>query len=297
MTPPERGFLLLTSKLGDPERKALSTAQLRALAQAVKNLPNRDEASDLTVADLLVAGVDHRTAEKTMQLLGDELQLDAYLARAKRMGCFPITRASAMYPQFLRERLALDAPGCLWAKGNREILSLPAVAVVGSRDVNERNRRFARQIGIQAARQGYALVSGNARGVDSVAQDACLEAGGFVISVLADSLEEHLPDQHQLFLSEEDFDEGFSVFRALHRNCVIHAMGKVTFVAQCALGRGGTWDGSTRNLRKHWSDLYCYRDGSEASVQLEQLGALLIDADYLSDFKKLPKRQLSFLDI
>lgn len=297
MNPRERGFLLLTSRLGNPDRRPLSTAQLRMLAQRAVNLSKRNEASDLTVTDLLRAGVESRIAEKTVRLLDDEFQLDAYLNRAKRMGCFPITRAGAVYPAFLRERLALEAPGCLWAKGNLKILSMPAVALVGSRDLNEKNRRFARQVGIQAARQGYALVSGNARGADTVGQDACLEARGYVVSVLADSLEEHLPDDHQLFLSEEDFDEPFSAFRALHRNRVIHTMGILTFVAQCALGKGGSWDGSVQNLQKRWSGLYCCRDGSDASIQLEQMGAFLIDVDALVDFEKLPRGQMSFMDL
>ena len=146
----------------------------------------------------------------------------------------------------------------------------------------------------QAARQGYALISGNARGADSVAQAACLEAGGWVISVVADSLEERCPGSHQLFLSEEDFDELFSVPRALHRNRVIHAMGAATFVAQCTFGRGGTWDGSVQNLHRQWTPLYCFRDGSKAAAELAQMGACLVGQEELSDFTRLPVGQLGF---
>ena len=149
-------------------------------------------------------------------------------------------------------------------------------------------------MGAQAARQGYALISGNARGADSVAQAACLEAGGWVISVVADSLEERCPGSHQLFLSEEDFDELFSVPRALHRNRVIHAMGAATFVAQCTFGRGGTWDGSVQNLHRQWTPLYCFRDGSKATAELAQMGACLVGQEELSDFTRLPVGQLGF---
>ena len=165
---------------------------------------------------------------------------------------------------------------------------MPTVSLVGSRDLRDKNRKFAQQVGILAAQQGYALVSGNARGADSAAQTACLEAGGYVISVIADSLEEHCPGGRVLLLSEDDFDEPFTVQRALHRNRVIHALGDAVFVAQCTLSKGGTWDGSVQNLRRHWSDLYCFRDGSPASVELEQMGACLIEAEELNDFKSLP---------
>lgn len=297
MTTGDCGYLLLSSKFGDPDRRPLTTAQLRTLAQRAAYLPRPDGGEELTMEHLLAAGVEKQLAEKTLKLLDDTLQLSAYLSRARRAGCTPITRAGSIYPPALRKRLGLEAPGCLWAKGNLDILSMPAVSLVGSRALKERNRRFAREVGIQAAKQGYALISGNARGADSAAQDACLEAGGYVVSVLADSLHEHCPDAHRLYLSEDDYDEEFSVPRALHRNRVIHALSDRVFVAQCTLERGGTWDGSVQNLRKGWSNLYCFRDGSPAAAALEQLGAFLIDEKMLADFRALPTRQPSLFNM
>ncbi len=291
MTAGECGYLLLSSKFGDPDRRPLTTAQLRILAQRAAYLPQSGGSEALTLEHLLAAGVEKQLAEKTLVLLDDTLQLNAYLSRARRTGCTPITRANPSYPVALRKRLGLEAPGCLWAKGNLDILSMPSVSLVGSRALKERNRRFAREVGIQAAKQGFALISGNARGADSAAQDACLEAGGYVVSVLADSLNEYCPDTHRLYLSEDDYDECFSVPRALHRNRVIHALSDGVFVAQCTLERGGTWDGSIQNLRRGWSTLYCFRDGSDAVVSLEQMGAFLIDTEVLADLKSLPQRQ------
>ncbi len=294
MNPRECGYLLLSSKLGNPDRRPLSTAQLRLLAQRAAYLPETQGTQELTMAHLLSLGLEKQLAERVLRLLEDTLLLEAYLSKAKRLGCTAITRVTDTYPAALRQRLGLDAPGCLWAKGNCDILRMPAVSLVGSRDLQDENRKFARQVGAQAARQGYALISGNARGADSVAQAACLEAGGWVISVVADSLEERCPGNHQLFLSEEDFDELFSVPRALHRNRVIHAMGAATFVAQCSFGRGGTWDGSVQNLHRQWTPLYCFRDGSTASAELAQMGACLIGQEELSDFTCLPVGQLGF---
>ena len=291
MTAGECGYLLLSSKFGDPDRKPLTTAQMRIVAQRAAYLPLVNSGEELTLEHLLAAGVEKQLAEKTLVLLDDTLQLNAYLSRARRTGCTPITRANPGYPVALRKRLGLEAPGCLWAKGNLDILSMPSVSLVGSRALKERNRRFAREVGIQAAKQGFALISGNARGADSAAQDACLEAGGYVVSVLADSLNEYCPDTHRLYMSEDDYDECFSVPRALHRNRVIHCLSDRVFVAQCTLGKGGTWDGSTQNLRRGWSSVYCFRDGSPASVALEQMGAFLIDTEMLADLKSLPQRQ------
>ena len=155
------------------------------------------------------------------------------------------------------------------------------------RELFPENRDFARQAGLEAARQGYTLVSGNARGADTEGQEACLTSGGKVICVIADALETVPDNPNVLYLSEEDFDAPFSPQRALHRNHVIHALGSVTIAAQCRLKCGGTWNGSEANLRHGFSPLCCFRDGSEAAQELEQMGATLIGTEELSDLKAL----------
>ena len=295
MTGAERGFLLLTSHLGNPGRKVLTTAQLRALAARMQSAEKPEQDRELTEKDLLVLGCDREMARRIVGLLAEEDVLDHYLSRAARMDCYPITRANGAYPVLLRQRLGLDSPGCLWAKGNPEILRTPAVALVGSRDLLEENRAFAEAVGHHAAGQGLTLVSGNARGADRAAQKACLEAGGRVISIVADELSKQPLKRNVLYLSEEDFDEPFSAQRALRRNRCIHALGQMVFVAQCDLGKGGTWDGTAKNLRFGWSPVACFRDGSEASRELEQMGAYLVTEEDLSDLGSLAEGgQLTF---
>ena len=291
----EYSFLLLTGKLGDPSRMPLTTAQLRTLAQRIPLLQSSSDDSQLTIAHLASIGIGEPLAGRILRLLEDTPQLEAYLARAKKAGCIPVTRTNEDYPLILRKRLGLDSPGCLWLKGDPQILKMPAVALVGSRELRNANRDFAREVGMQAAKQGYVLVSGNARGADIVAQNACLEAGGQVICVVADALCEHTERKNILFLSEEDYDEPFSALRALRRNRVIHCLGEITFAAQCTLEKGGTWDGSVRNLKKLWSPLYCFDDGSQAMQELECMGASLVETPELSDFPKLTQHNSFFL--
>ena len=273
----------------------LTTAQLRTLAQRIPLLQSSSDDSRLTIAHLVSIGIGEPLASRILRLLEDTPQLEAYLARAKKAGCIPVTRTNEDYPLILRKRLGLDAPGCLWLKGDPQILKMPAVALVGSRELRNANRDFAREVGMQAAKQGYVLVSGNARGADIVAQNACLEAGGQVICVVADALCEHTERKNILFLSEEDYDEPFSALRALRRNRVIHCLGEITFAAQCTLEKGGTWDGSVRNLKNLWSPLYCFDDGSQAMQELECMGASLVETPDLSDFPKLTQHNSFFL--
>ncbi len=291
----EQGFLLLSSHLGDPDRKVLTTAQLRNLFLRVNSASGQCADRDLTAEDVAALGYDMDAAQRIALLLSQREQLDWYMKRAKKSGCYAITRISQGYPNSLRQKLGIDCPACLWAKGNLNLLELPGVALVGSRKLCRGNEAFAKEVGRQAARQGYVLISGNAAGADRTAQEACLQAGGRVISIVADSLEQWPGAENILYLSEDGFDLPFTAVRALSRNRLIHAMGKITFVAQCTLEKGGTWDGTKNNLKKSYSPVFCYADGAKATQALLEMGADGVDIAALSDFFQLkPSRENLF---
>ncbi len=287
MTARERGFLLLTSSMGDPDRKPLTVAQFRTLAVRVAQTDRPLEDRDICVEDLVRLGYDRKTARRITDLLDGKRALDKYIHRGKQCGCVPLSRAGEAYPPAVRQRLGLDAPGCLWAKGDLSLLSTRMIALVGSRELNIQNRAFAEAAGSAAARQGFTLVSGNAKGADRTAQEACLNAGGRVICVVADELYKHPLRENVLYLSEDSYDLPFSGQRALSRNRVIHALGYITLVAQCGIGTGGTWDGTVRNLHNSWSPVFFFDDGSAAGIELQQRGAALIRTEQLSDIAAL----------
>lgn len=288
----EKGFLLLTSHLGDPNRKPLTVAQLRNLAGRARDLDITDPNRNMQPTDLVRLGYAPDMAQRILSLLDDKELLEYYLHRGARQDCRVLTRVSDGYPMQVRTKLGLDSPGCLWAKGDLTLLGRPTVSAVGSRELWKANRDFAYEVGVQAAKQGYVLVSGNARGADTVAQEACLSAGGCVISVVADSLEKLPQRERVLYLSEDSFDEVFSPQRALSRNRVIHALSSKTFVCQCTEGSGGTWDGTVKNLKAGWSSVYCFRDGSPASARLADMGATLIDIQQLTEIGHLQEFQI-----
>lgn len=296
MTGAERGFLLLSSHLGELRRKPLTTAQLRTLAERMTGMEKPFEDRDLEPADLKKLGYGSEMANRIVGLLKEEDVLDYYLKKAAVLDCFPVTRITGGYPLHLRKRLGLDSPGVLWARGDLDLLNQPMVALVGSRELERENQNFAAEVGRQAAQQGYVLVSGNARGADRTAQEACLDAGGKVISVVADELWKQPLRQNVLYLSEDSFEEGFSAQRALSRNRVIHGLGIITFVAQASHRMGGTWDGTVKNLQHHWSDVYGFHDGSTAMTELSQMGMELIGMDALDNFYDLPKSQENIFD-
>ena len=289
------GFLLLSSHLGNPDRKPLTTAQLRLRARRVMDGGPFSE-GELTEKTLLELGFSPQSARHILSLLEDQALLERYLQKAKARRCIPIQRGDGRYPLAVRKKLGLDSPGCLWAKGELALLDRPKVAAVGCRVLRPENRDFAYEVGRQAARQGFVLVSGNAPGADQAAQAGCLDAGGQVISVVADALHSHLEQPSILYLSEEDYDMPFSPLRALRRNRVIHTLGQVVLVAQSRPGKGGTWNGTALNLQNRWTPVRVLDDGSEGAQALAQLGAQPIRAAELRDLTLLSHGEPNFLE-
>lgn len=295
MTGPEQGFLLLTSSLGDPDRRPLTIVQFRNLAKRVAEAEREFAIRELDVSDLQKLGYDKAMSQRIYGLLSGGSRLREYLRRAEACDCFPITRLNPCYPLSVRKRLGLDSPGVLWAKGDITLLNRPAVSVIGSRDLLTENQKFAEEAGRRIAQQGYVLVSGNARGTDKVAQDAALEAGGQVISIVADSLQKQPLVNNVLYLSLDEFDASFSAQRALRRNHVIHTIGGLTIAAQCSLGKGGTWDGILANLKNGWTPVCICDDGSKAVIELQNRGVCAMEMTDLENIAAF-MQQTNFID-
>ena len=78
----------------------------------------------------------------------------------------------------------VDPPPVLFLRGRIELLSRPAVTIVGSRRSTEYGRRSAEALGAQMALRGITVVSGLALGIDGASHRGTLEAGGDTIAVL-----------------------------------------------------------------------------------------------------------------
>ena len=294
MNPREAGFLLLGSCLGDPARRPLTPPQLQRLAARVRlhPIPGAGE-EELTPAHLFKLGCSHSEAEHIVSLLSETDRLSAYLDRAGALGLQCLTRANPRYPRRLMRALGDRAPSVLWFDGNLDLLQRTGLSLVGSRELRPENRAFAQAAGLQMARQGYVLVSGGARGADAAAQASCLTGGGQVISVLPGPLT-GASHRNLLLCCEDSFDLPFSPARALSRNRLIHILGEKTLVAQAAFGSGGTWAGATENLRRGWSPVFCFTDGSPGAKALLERGATGVTISQLTDFSSLQPAQTVF---
>lgn len=84
------------------------------------------------------------------------------------------------------ERLARipDAPYGLYFRGKLPEEGRPAIAIIGARSCSEYGKRMAQHFGSALAMAGIQVISGMARGIDGLSQDAALHAGGYSLGVL-----------------------------------------------------------------------------------------------------------------
>ncbi len=101
-----------------------------------------------------------------------------------------------------------DPPVVLFYRGNLEgFLTMPAIAVIGSRRCTAYGRKVARTLAREFVRSGVAVVSGLARGIDGEAHRGVVEAGGVTMAVLGNGLDSCYPPEHDR-LSENILEKG-----------------------------------------------------------------------------------------
>jgi len=90
-----------------------------------------------------------------------------------------------------------DPPATLWLRGDPAVLDRPAVALVGSRAATRDGLALAAEMAFDLARTGLVVVSGLARGIDSAAHAATLDAGGTTVAVLGTGVDSIYPPEHR----------------------------------------------------------------------------------------------------
>jgi DNA processing protein len=105
-----------------------------------------------------------------------------------------LERTNPDFPSLLRE--LHDPPSRLYVRGSVQVLSKPAVAVVGARSCSSYGAQVARALGRELGTAGVVVVSGLARGVDAEAHRGALEAGGPTVAVLGCGIDRDYPRRH-----------------------------------------------------------------------------------------------------
>ena len=166
--------------------------------------PSMEEVWRAPAGALVAAGLDQRTAQEVVRAR-DETDPNTELERLSQAGVTALARTDPRYPSRLRE--IDDAPPILYVKGAWADVDEWSVAVVGTRRATAYGRMAAQEFSRGLAVNGITVVSGLARGVDTVSHRAALDAGGRTVAVLANGLDTVYPPENRR-LAEEIAERG-----------------------------------------------------------------------------------------
>lgn len=157
-----------------------------------------------------------------------------------------LTLADADYPPALR--WIPEPPPVLYVRGRLQPVQRLAVAVVGSRKPSPYGQTMAQRLSTDLARHGYTVISGLARGIDSLAHQSALQAGGQTLAVLGNGINVVYPPENRRLLeqiytqgaviSEFPFDTKPDRWNFPRRNRIISGLALGTLVIEATANSG-----------------------------------------------------------
>ena len=160
-----------------------------------------------------------------------------------------ISREDPRYP--LRLKLLENPPYAIYCIGHLPEEQIPSAAVVGARECSEYGSSMARAFAGKLAQAGVAVISGMARGIDGIAQQAALEAGGKTYAVLGNGVDVCYPVSNRK-LYQEILESGGGILSPFppgsqpvkrqfpERNRIVAGLSDLLLVVEARL-KSGTW--------------------------------------------------------
>ncbi len=189
-------------------------------------------------------GLNKNHQNKLSALLYDDW-VEKELSRVEKFDARFITAKDLDYPAKLKG--LKNPPIGLYVKGNLNI-SLPSIAIVGTRKCSDYARSTATNLAKALAERGIIIISGGARGIDTAAHRGCLAAGGSTIAVFGTGVDKVYPAENRdLFLrildkgaliSEFPMGTGGTSWHFPQRNRIIVGMASRVVVAESPEGGG-----------------------------------------------------------
>lgn len=183
-----RTFADLVEAFGSPQQV------LAAAPSELKNIPG--------VGGKLVAEI----------AMAEKIDVQSQLDLCHQNDIEILAQPSVAYPRLLGE--IYDPPNILFCAGQLKPVDEMAVAIVGTRHATQYGKKVAESLARSLAMAGVTIVSGLARGIDGIAHQAALDAGGRTVAVLGSGLLNIYPPEHR-DLAEEIKKRGAVLSEAL----------------------------------------------------------------------------------
>ena len=181
--------------------KGVGAVRFRALLNAFGDAQSAWEASPEALRE---AGLNEKVTTHVVKLRA-QVSLELVWEQLQTGNIQVLTWEDEAYPHRLKE---IDQPPpVLYLRGSLLPEDEWAVAIVGTRRVTAYGRQVAEELASALARNGVAVVSGLARGIDSIAHQAAVNAGGRTIAVMGTGVDKIYPPENSR-LAEQILQQG-----------------------------------------------------------------------------------------
>ncbi len=151
-------------------------------------------------------------------------------------------------------------PKRLYFKGKLPDSRRPTVAIVGTRRPTNYGKEVTYQIANELAARGVIIISGLALGVDAIAHQATLDAGGITIAILGNGIDTIYPAANQSLAKNilakggaiiSEYEPGIEArdFQFLNRNRIVSGLSDAIIITEAAI-RSGTMSTAARALEQ-----------------------------------------------
>lgn len=285
--------ILMCSYLGvkDGNYKPYTALQWSELGQKIVNSNIGEPANLLNMdKDNIINSMKIREeeADRIVNLLSRGANLAFMLEELDRKGISIVTRSDKKYPQKLKSVLKKNSPPLLYYCGDISLANKTGIGIVGSRNIDEDGTSFTVQLAKKAAEEGLVVFSGGAKGVDTTSETTALFNNGYVVSILADSLERKIKNKDtrdnilsgkQLLISANNPNAPFSAASAMNRNKYIYALSNGTFVVASDYNKGGTWTGAIENIKHEWVNTFVWNNSKyNGNSELIKKGGIAVES-------------------
>jgi len=148
-------------------------------------------------------GLVRRSGTATPPRVPTVSEMEDEIAQIEKRGARLVASGEPGYPPLLRH--ISDAPPLLTIAGGENLSWKFTIGIVGARNASAAGRKLAGQLARELGEEGYTIVSGLARGIDTAAHAASLRTG--TVAVLAGGLD-HLYPSENIPLAEAILEQG-----------------------------------------------------------------------------------------
>lgn len=176
----------------------------------------------------------------------DESKIDSDIDKLQELGARVITRWDDEYPRNLSS--IYDPPAMLFVRGTLRPEDAQAVAVVGSRASSNYGESMTMAITRDLVRAGFCIVSGLARGIDTVCHNTAINEGGRTLGVLGCGLDINYPSENRALVERmcnhgaviSEFRPGIEPVKTnfYRRNRIVSGLSKAVVVVEASRRSG-----------------------------------------------------------